>query len=419
MKAYYGSVISENMTRTPEGFLICRNVPIARTGTQEYLAREIGLDGEGRVTVIRMPEDVFDPAAMASFEGKTVANNHPPGGGQLRPDNNAAYDKGDVTNVRRGTGTEDDYLVADLIIKDAILISEIEAGKREVSCGYTCIYEKLDNGQYAQRQIRGNHVAIVDNGRAGSRVAIKDSKPNENEGGKKLMAKGKITKSFLTALGFKHFMQDAEPEEIQAAMDAMGETSPASLATAKPAKVADEMPATAGGGNDLGAKIDQLIAVVSQLVKTDQQVHAEADADPLETLKTEISSTKTSDADGDGEEAVTIQPEAIKDAEPESEPEQEKEKTFTPTADRRSVALAAIDSAKPIVAAIKDPAERKAVADAMAKSIRTMMGQPAALVTTKVYADMTKPKATQDNSADDPEAYGRECAKRNPHLQKK
>ena len=31
MLAYYGSSISGNMVRTPEGFLICRNVPIART----------------------------------------------------------------------------------------------------------------------------------------------------------------------------------------------------------------------------------------------------------------------------------------------------------------------------------------------------------------------------------------------------
>jgi hypothetical protein len=416
-KAYYGSVISENMTRTPEGFLICRNVPIARTGTQEYLAHEIGLEGEERVTVVRMPEDVFEPAAIASFEGKTVVNNHPPGDGQLRPDNNAAYDKGDVINVRRGAGAEDDCLVADLIIKDAILISEIEAGKREVSCGYTCIYEKLDNERYAQRQIRGNHVAVVDNGRAGSRVAIKDSKPNE--GGKKLMFKGKITKDLLAALGLKHFMQDAEPEEIKVAMDAMAEPKQEPYAaTTAPVKTNDEFPGGGGGGNDLGAKIDQLIAVVGQLVKQ-QAPTAEADADPLEALKTEIGGAQTTDADGDGEEAVTIQPEAIKDAEPESEPEQEKEKTFTPTADRRSVALAAIDSAKPIVAAIKDPAERKAVADAMAKSIRTMMGQPAAPNKSTAYADMAKPKVTQDAAAGDPEAYGKECAKRNPHLQKK
>ena len=46
MIAYYGSTISKHMTQTPESFLICRDVPIARIGTQDYLARELGLDGE-------------------------------------------------------------------------------------------------------------------------------------------------------------------------------------------------------------------------------------------------------------------------------------------------------------------------------------------------------------------------------------
>ena len=70
MLTYYGTEISPNQTKTDEGFLICKNVPIARTGTMEYLARELGLDGDPEriVTVNRYEEDVFSPAAMASFE---------------------------------------------------------------------------------------------------------------------------------------------------------------------------------------------------------------------------------------------------------------------------------------------------------------------------------------------------------------
>ena len=37
MLAYYGYTISPNQIETGEGFLIYKNVPIARTGTQEYL----------------------------------------------------------------------------------------------------------------------------------------------------------------------------------------------------------------------------------------------------------------------------------------------------------------------------------------------------------------------------------------------
>ena len=49
--AYFGSRISENIAETPEGFLVCRSVPIARTGVQTYLPEEIGLPGGAPVSV--------------------------------------------------------------------------------------------------------------------------------------------------------------------------------------------------------------------------------------------------------------------------------------------------------------------------------------------------------------------------------
>ena len=110
MIAYYGSKLSPHMTETPEGFLICHDVKIARTGTQNYLAREIGLEGmpERVLQVTRSAEDVFDPAAIASFEGKDVTNTHP--SEMIVQENQAAYSKGHAENVRR----VGDYLVADL-----------------------------------------------------------------------------------------------------------------------------------------------------------------------------------------------------------------------------------------------------------------------------------------------------------------
>ena len=78
--AYYGSQISPHMDLTPEGFLVCRDVPINRVGEQTYLAQELGLDGdpERAVVVHRYPEDVFAPEAIGSFEGKDVTAGHPP-----------------------------------------------------------------------------------------------------------------------------------------------------------------------------------------------------------------------------------------------------------------------------------------------------------------------------------------------------
>ena len=102
-----------------------------------------------------------------------VTNDHPPDGVDIG--NIRALQKGHAHNVRRGSGEESDLLLADLIITDPVLIDLIMDGKREISCGYT--YELCEeNGTYIQRKIRGNHVAVVDAGRAGPRVSIKDHK---------------------------------------------------------------------------------------------------------------------------------------------------------------------------------------------------------------------------------------------------
>ena len=175
---YYGTRLSENISRRePEGYLLCLNVPVARTGTQEYLPEELGLPGGGgTIPVWRPEEEVFAPETLASFEGMPVTNDHPPDGVDI--ENIRRLQMGHAHNVRRGTGEESDLLLADLIITDPRLIDAILDGKREISCGYT--YELAEeNGQYIQRKIRGNHIAVVDAGRAGTRVSIKDKKPIE------------------------------------------------------------------------------------------------------------------------------------------------------------------------------------------------------------------------------------------------
>ena len=178
---YYGTRLSENLSRRePEGYLLCLNVPVARTGTQEYLPEELGLPpvrgDPGRLIPVERPEEeVFDPATIASFEGMPVTNDHPPEGVTL--ENIRYLQKGHAHHIRRGTGDEADLLLADLIITDPGLIEMIlHEGKREISCGY--MYElREEDGRYVQRNIRGNHIAVVDSGRAGPRVSIRDEDP--------------------------------------------------------------------------------------------------------------------------------------------------------------------------------------------------------------------------------------------------
>ena len=142
------------------------------TGAWVGAPEELGLgSGPGFIQVYRPEEEVFAPETMASFEAVPVTNDHPADGVDL--DNIRRLQAGHAQNVRRGSGEEADLLLADLVITDERLIEAILNGKREISCGYT--YELAEeNGRYIQRKIRGNHIAVVDAGRAGARVSIKD-----------------------------------------------------------------------------------------------------------------------------------------------------------------------------------------------------------------------------------------------------
>jgi hypothetical protein len=45
--------------------------------------------------------------------------------------------------------------------------------------GYECVWEPNEDDTYSQRDIRANHLAIVEKGRAGERVRIEDYAPPE------------------------------------------------------------------------------------------------------------------------------------------------------------------------------------------------------------------------------------------------
>lgn len=396
MLTYYGTEISPNQTKTDEGFLICKNVPIARTGTMEYLARELGLDGDPEriVTVNRYEEDVFSPAAMASFEGKIVTDNHPPD--NLLPETAGAYSRGHVQNVRR----EGDKLVADLHITDASLISDIENGvKREVSCGYTCIYVPDGNG-YRQTQIRGNHVAVVPAGRAGHEVAIKDKQPEKDTiRGVNHMSKFRteILKLFGSAA------KDANPEELEKMVETTATALDAETAPApEPEKKLEEQPKeTEDGmqGGELSAKLDKLIEMMGAFLEANQmdkkKMSDESDIDK------EIARLIGEEPAAEPEKAVTISAEEMEDAK-------------CAAGDAFTVAL--LKKIRPAVAAIENKEERARVVDAVLSTIRSGNMGADILAATQ---DSAKKASSQRKDmsticAEQKEAY----AKFNPHLNK-
>jgi uncharacterized protein len=174
MRYYTTGILSARLTTTPEGFLVCADVPIARTGTMLYADGEVPVPArDGLVRIQRTAEHVFSADTIASFEGKAITLDHP--SVDVNPDNWAALAKGIVQNVRRGLGLDDEYLIGDLLITDRDAIRKVRDGLREVSCGYDADYETTSPGEGLQMNIIGNHLALVTKGRCGSRCAIGDS----------------------------------------------------------------------------------------------------------------------------------------------------------------------------------------------------------------------------------------------------
>lgn len=159
--------------RMPNGWLRV-DARAARVGIQEYT------DESGKVIrELRIPEEVFKPESMASFAMVPVTNDHPPV--LLDAANAAQYSKGHTGQDIRQDG---DWMIVPMMITDAATIADVERGKSQVSNGYECDLDAStpNNPEYVakwgpydriQRDIGGNHVAIVDAARAGPEARVR------------------------------------------------------------------------------------------------------------------------------------------------------------------------------------------------------------------------------------------------------
>lgn len=183
---YTTGQIGRTRETTPEGYLLCRDVPVARIGTLMYGDGEVPVtaDNTGLILIQRGEEDLFDPKTMASFEGKAVTNDHPED--WVNPSNWKELAVGTAHSVRRGEGAEADFLIADLLITDQDAIDAVMGEKVEISLGYDADYVEISPGKGVQRNIFGNHVALVDKGRCGSRCSIGDSFMSDKTKNKKI-----------------------------------------------------------------------------------------------------------------------------------------------------------------------------------------------------------------------------------------
>lgn len=152
---------------TPEGYLKGRAC-VTCIGVFTYR------NADGTVTnELRLPEEVMNSDSLATLEGKPLTNDHPMFG--VDASTAKLLQVGSVFKV-----DNDPYKVyCDIMITDAQAVADVKAGKRELSCGYDCEVEEAEGVHGGvgfnriQRNIRYNHVALVDKARAGDDARLR------------------------------------------------------------------------------------------------------------------------------------------------------------------------------------------------------------------------------------------------------
>ena len=178
-----GPVVAADSTDTARKadlnhYITVEKNPISRSGVFQYMGRSIGAPEPDKIYNVYRPAEEFTPETIDSFKLLPIVNDHtmlgPPEAGLV-----PAEEKGVHGTTGESVLFEDGVLYATLKIFSETLASMIESGRTALSLGYRCIYEKASgifDGQmyeYIQRNLRGNHLALVDAARCD--VAVLDN----------------------------------------------------------------------------------------------------------------------------------------------------------------------------------------------------------------------------------------------------
>jgi len=166
------------------GWFERKDNPLSKTGVFQYLGKSIdpGADPDHLYNVLRPADELGSLDTIDSFRLLPWIDNHVMLGSEeagLMP----AERKGiqGVIGEQVYFNPDDGTLYGNIKLMSQAMATLIDSGKKELSCGYRCTYERSDGitpdgqpYQYIQRNIRGNHLALVDSGRMGPEVAVLD-----------------------------------------------------------------------------------------------------------------------------------------------------------------------------------------------------------------------------------------------------
>ncbi|MDE9543824.1 DUF2213 domain-containing protein [Xenorhabdus bovienii] len=160
--------------RTSQGYVVT-TATITRAGSIEYYGHEIGLTGSDankKITIHRTLDELSKSETLKSFEGLPFTLTHPDSG-EVTVNDHKEKAVGHIQNVRM----DGENVICDVYLTDANAIKVLEnTDVREVSVGYEPAEIQERDGQLYQINIRGNHVAVVAEGRYGSQYRLNDKK---------------------------------------------------------------------------------------------------------------------------------------------------------------------------------------------------------------------------------------------------
>lgn len=166
---------ADKKTLTPNGYMLATDIAIHCTGVFPYLGSELGLNNNDIYMVYRPASEL--EKAIDSYKLIPIIDEHE----YLGTDGMAPEEKGIHGSTGENIVFDGKYLRATLMIYSEQLQKLIENGKIELSPGYQSSIE-WESGEFegehydcVQRNIFANHLALVDQGRSGSEVAIKDT----------------------------------------------------------------------------------------------------------------------------------------------------------------------------------------------------------------------------------------------------
>ena len=153
--------------------------PISKVGIFDYLGSSISDECEPNKVykVFRSGDTLLESVPTWDNPPKPFINDH-----EMLGEGFTEIDDRPVQGVITNPVYEDGVLYADITVYSESLKEAIENGKKELSLGYFCKFEKQSgvyDGEpydYVQVNMVGNHIALVDAGRCGSDVKVFDHK---------------------------------------------------------------------------------------------------------------------------------------------------------------------------------------------------------------------------------------------------